>query len=122
MNLPAPGAFETLEQPDGKDTDSANVITARQAVLLQTETIPWEGKAGEKVGGLGPFFLRASYLCCWKHSPECHTAHTDCNQQLHKELSLLTIPLLNWQRIASKAILYGSPNNRWFCGASGLPT
>lgn len=50
MNLPTPGAFETLEQPDGKDTDSANVITARKAVPLQTETAPGEGKAGKRGG------------------------------------------------------------------------
>lgn len=44
------------------------------------------------------------------------------NQQAHKQVSLHTILLPNCQRIASKAILYRGSNNRWFCGASGLPT
>lgn len=90
MNLPTPGAFETPEQADGKDTDSANVITGRKAVLLQTETLPWEGKAAERVGWLGGVFLGASSSCCWKPSPECHkhtqtatsryTNHWACSQ------------------------------------------
>lgn len=78
MNLPTPGAFETLEQPDGKETDSANVITATKAVLLQTETVPWEGKAADRGGWFGPVFLRVSYLCCWKQPRvQCSTCRPE---------------------------------------------
>lgn len=87
----------------------------------RTETLPGEGTAAERGACLGPVLLRASSLCCWKQ-PRVPQHTQECRQQVHKELSLLTILLLNCQRIASKAVLYSSTNNRWVCGASGLPT
>lgn len=47
-----------------RDHVSANTIIVMKAVSLQTETVPWEGKGGEKTDYLGPAFLRVISFSC----------------------------------------------------------